>query len=136
MKNTNPQGSSVSVVRRDPASLTPADRDRIEQFITRHSHYTRKKLDQVLDASAYVWLCQDVEGRLVGTTAVRRLSAQREGRPVTVIYTAVVAADHAYRRLGLVARMGMKSYFVERLHAPLRPIYWLALAGSPLATCR
>jgi hypothetical protein len=127
---TSPNRASVTVVRRDPAALTREDRDLIERFITRHSNYKRAKLDQVLDASAYVWLCYDGD-RIVGSTAVRRLSAQVRGRTVTVIYTAVVAVDHEYRRLGLVARMGMKSYLVERLRAPLTPIYWLALAGSP-----
>ncbi|MFT3771821.1 MAG: GNAT family N-acetyltransferase [Minicystis sp.] len=128
MKKTS---SSVAVIRRSPASLTRADRDRIEQFIRHHSDWKREHLDEVLDASTYVWLCQDEAGRIVGTTAVRRLEAQLGGRAVTVIYTAVVAVDHAYRRLGLVPRMGMKSYLVERLRTPLRPIYWLALAGSP-----
>lgn len=130
MSETNRRRPSVVIVRREPASLTGADRDEIERFITRHSNWRRDRLDQAIDASAYVWLCYDGD-RLVGTTAVKRLAARVRGRAVTVIYTAAVAVAHEYRRLGLVPRMGMKSYLVERLRAPLAPIYWLALAGSP-----
>ncbi|APR79776.1 Hypothetical protein A7982_05123 [Minicystis rosea] len=127
MKNTRP---SIDVVCHEPAKLTHADRDEIERFVIRHSNWSRQRLDEALDAATYVWLCYDGR-RLIGSTAVKRLSARLHGREVTVIYTSVVAVDHAYRRLGLIARMGMKSFFIERMRAPLRPIYWLALAGSP-----
>lgn len=123
------------VVRCDAADLTVADHDRIERFITVYSLYDRKTLDATLSAAAYVWLCLDTKGRIVGTTAVRRvqLAAGVGGhrRPPTVVYTSVVAVNPAYRQLGLPARMGLYTYFHERRRAPLTPLYWLAEAVSP-----
>lgn len=74
-------------------------------------------------------------GRLVGTTAVRRIELDAgvggHRRRPTVVYTSAVAVNPAYRRLGLPARMGLKTYLHERKRAPLTPLYWLAEAVSP-----
>lgn len=127
--------SAVRVVRCDSADLTVADHDRIESFITRYSLYDRKTLDATLGAATYVWLCLDTKGRIVGTTAVRRLELAvgvgGHSRGATVVYTSVVAVNPTYRRLGLPARMGLKTYVLERLRAPRTPLYWLAEAVSP-----
>ncbi|MDQ8165251.1 MAG: hypothetical protein P3A28_05775 [Gemmatimonadota bacterium] len=123
------------VVRCDAADLTVADHDRIERFITVYSLFDRKTLDATLDAATYVWLCLDTKGRIVGTTAVRRVQLAagvggHGGAPI-VVYTSVVAVNPAYRRLGLPARMGLYTYFHERRRAPFTPLYWLAEAVSP-----
>lgn len=127
--------STVRVVRVNAAELTVADHDRIQSFITLYSLYDRKTLDATLDAATYVWLCLDRKGRIVGTTAVRRivLAAGVGGhrRPATVAYTSVVAVNPVYRRLGLPAKMGLKTYLVERMRSPFTPLYWLAEAVSP-----
>ncbi len=127
--------SAVRVVRCNSADLTVADHDRIAGFITRYSLYDRKTLDATLDAATYVWLCLDSKGRIVGSTAVRRVQLAAgvggHGRPVTVVYTSVVAVNASYRRLGLPAKMGLKTYLFERWRAPLTPLYWLAEAVSP-----
>ncbi|MDA1080391.1 MAG: hypothetical protein O2973_01750 [Gemmatimonadetes bacterium] len=59
----------MRVVRGNSGELTVDDHDRIESFINRYSLYDRK----TLDAATYVWLCLDSKGRIVGTTAVRRV---------------------------------------------------------------
>ena len=127
--------SAVRVVRCNSADLTVADHDRIAGFISHYSLYDRKTLDATLDAATYAWLRLDSKGRIVGTTAVRRVqlaaSVGGHGRPVTVVYTSVVAVNAAYRRLGLPAKMGLKTYLFERWRAPLTPLYWLAEAVSP-----
>ena len=129
------QPSAVRVVRCNSADLTVADHDRIAGFISRYSLYDRRTLDATLDAASYVWLCLDFQGRIVGTTAVRRvqLAAGVGGhtRPVTVVYTSVVAVDAAYRRRGLPAKMGLRTFLFERWRAPRTPLYWLAEAVSP-----
>ena len=127
--------AAVRVVRVNAADLTALDHDRIESFITRYGLYDRKTLDATLDAATYVWLCLDSAGRIVGTTAVRRIelaaSVGNHSRPPVVVYTSVVAVDPAHRQLGLPAQMGMKTYLLERMRTPLRPLYWLAEAVSP-----
>lgn len=127
--------STVRVARCKSADLTVADHDRIHGFIARYSLYDRKTLDVALDAATYVWLCTDSAGRIVGTTAVRRVQLPAgvggHNRPVTVLYTSVGAVDAAYRRLGLPSRMGLKTYLFERWRSPLTPLYWLAEAVSP-----
>ena len=127
--------SAVRVVRCDAADLTVADRDRIQSFITRYMLCDRRTLDATLDAATYIWLCVDIKGRIVGTTAVRRveLAAGVGGhvRSPVVVYTSVVAINPDYRRVGLPARMGLQTYLRERLRAPFRPLYWLAEAASP-----
>lgn len=127
--------SAVRVVRVNAAELTVADHDRIQSFITLYSLYDRKTLDATLDAATYVWLCLDRKGRIVGTTAVRRIELPAgvggHVRPATVVYTSVVAVNPAYRQLGLPAKMGLKTYLFERLRSPLTPLYWLAEAVSP-----
>jgi hypothetical protein len=127
--------SAARVVRCNSADLTVADRDRIQGFISRYSLYDRKTLDAALDAATYVWLCLDSKGRIVGTTAVRRIhlapGVGGHSRPVTVVYTSVVAVNSAYRRLGLPAKMGLRTYIFERWRAPRTPLYWLAEAVSP-----
>lgn len=133
MNATKP--SAAQVVRCDAAELTLADHDRIYRFITTYSLYDRNTLYETLDAATYVWLCLDTMGRLVGTTAVRRLELDAgvggHRRRPTVVYTSVVAVNPAYRGLGLPARMGLKTYLLERRRAPLTPLYWLAEAVSP-----
>jgi hypothetical protein len=127
--------SAVRVVRVNTAELTTADHDRIESFITRYCIYERKTLDATLDAATYIWLCLDPKGRIVGTTAVRRIRLKSgvggHLRSPTCVYTSVVAVNPTYRRLGLPAKMGLKTYLHERLRAPLTPLYWLAEAVSP-----
>jgi GNAT superfamily N-acetyltransferase len=127
--------TAARVVRVNAAELTTADHDRIQGFISRYSLYDRQTLDATLDAATYIWLCLDTKGRIVGTTAVRRipLEAGVGGHTTspTVVYTSVVAVNPAYRRLGLPARMGLKTYLLERMHAPFTPLYWLAEAVSP-----
>ncbi len=127
--------SSVRVVRCDAADLTVADHDRIQSFLTRYMLCDRRTLDATLDAATYIWLCLDTKGRIVGTTAVRRVELAAgvggHGRSPVVVYTSVVAVNPDYRRVGLPARMGLKTYLRERLRAPLRPLYWLAEAASP-----
>ena len=130
-----PAPPPARVVRCDAADLTAADHARIHGFVTEFMLYERVPLDETLDAASYVWLCLDPKGRLVGTTAVRRidLPAGTGGhqRPVSVVYTSVVAVKPEYRRAGLPARMGLKTYLHERTRAPLTPLYWLAEAASP-----
>jgi GNAT superfamily N-acetyltransferase len=127
--------SRVRVVRVNTAELTVADRDRIEKFITVYSFYDRAVLDATLDAANYIWLCLDSKGRVLGTTAVRRVQLPAgtggHGSSVTVVYTSIVAVNPDYRRLGLPARMGLKTYLHERMRAPFTPLYWLAEAVSP-----
>ena len=126
---------AARVVRCDAAELTAVDHERIFSFITKYSLYDRATLDTTLAAATYVWLCLDSMGRLVGTTAVRRLEldagvGDHRRRP-TVVYTSVVAVDPAYRGQGLPARMGLKTYIRERMRSPFTPLYWLAEAVSP-----
>lgn len=127
--------SAVRVVRVSAAELTGADHDRIQSFISLYSLYDRKTLDATLNAATYVWLCLDRIGRIVGTTAVRRVVLEAgvggHRRPATVAYTSVVAVNPVYRRLGLPAKMGLKTYLVERMRSPMTPLYWLAEAVSP-----
>lgn len=123
------------VVRLNTTELTTADFDRVESFISRYTLYERAVLEAQLRAATYIWLCLDSKGRIVGTTAVRRLRipAGTGGHTMaaTVVYTSVVAVNPAYRRLGLPARMGLKTYMTERLRAPVSPLYWVAEAVSP-----
>jgi hypothetical protein len=67
----------------------------------------------------------------VGTTAIRRFETTLERRAVTVIYTAVVAVDPAWRRVGLIGHMGARSFLRERARRPWREVLWLSLAASP-----
>lgn len=137
MDPANPPAAPTAarVVRVNAAELTAADHDRIQSFISVYSLYDRHTLDATLDAATYVWLCLDAKGRIVGTTAVRRIQLASgvggHSAPPTVVYTSVVAVNPAYRRLGLPARMGLKTYLLERLRAPFTPLYWLAEAVSP-----
>ncbi len=130
-----PKTSAVRVVRCDSGQLTGSDNSRIESFISRYMLYDRKRLDAALEQATYIWLCLDRVGRIVGTTAVRRIelpaAVGKHRRPPVVTYTSVVAINPAYRRLGLPARMGMKTYLYERWRAPLNPLYWVAEAVSP-----
>jgi GNAT superfamily N-acetyltransferase len=123
------------VVRCDADELTADDHDRIAGFISRYSLYERATLDASLKATSYVWLCLDAKGRLVGTTAVRRIDLAPgtggHGGRVRVVYTSIVAVNPDFRGLGLPARMGLKTYVHERLHAPFTTLYWLAEAVSP-----
>lgn len=132
---SEPAPSAVHVVRVNTADLTDADHTRIESFITRYMLFDRKRLDAALDAATYIWLCLDSAGRIVGTTAVRRIelpaSVGEHRRSPIVAYTSVVAINPAYRQLGLPAQMGMRTYLYERWRAPFRPLYWLAEAVSP-----
>ena len=126
---------AAQVVRCNVADLTLADHDRIYRFISTYSLYDRNTLFETLNAATYVWLCLDSMGRLIGTTAVRRIELDAgvggHRRRPTVVYTSVVAVNPAYRRLGLPAKMGLKTYLLERKRAPLTPLYWLAEAVSP-----
>lgn len=121
----------LSIRRHAPAALTPTLRDEIAGFVTRFIDYPRDRLERALDAADYVWLCRDRDGRLVGTTAIRLFDTTLERRAATVIYTAAVAVDPAWRRVGLIGRMGARSFLRERLRRPLREVLWLSLAASP-----
>jgi GNAT superfamily N-acetyltransferase len=127
--------TTARVVRVNSEDLTSADHDRIQNFISKYSFYDRATLDATLNLCSYVWLCMDPQGRIIGTTAVRRIELPTgvggHASPATVVYTSVVAVNPAYRRLGLPARMGLKTYLLERLRAPFTPLYWLAEAVSP-----
>jgi len=123
--------SGLSIRRHSPSALTPAIREEVAGFVTRFIDYPRDRLDHALDAARYVWLCRDGDGRLVGTTAVRLFEMTLERRPVTVIYTAVVAVDPTWRRVGLIGRMGARSFLRERMRRPFREVLWLSLAASP-----
>lgn len=121
----------LSIRRHTPAALTANLRDEIAVFVTRFIDYPRRRLERTLDAADYVWLCRDRDGRLVGTTAIRRFDMTLERRAVSVIYTAAVAVDPAWRRVGLIGRMGARSFLWERARRPLREVLWLSLAASP-----
>jgi GNAT superfamily N-acetyltransferase len=125
----------VRVVRCNTAELTSADHDRIHSFISTYMLFEREALDAALNAAAYIWLCLDGKGRIVGTTAIRRFQLAPGvgglGGAATVVYTSVVAVNPAYRRLGLPAKMGLKTYVYERMRAPIAPLYWVAEAISP-----
>jgi hypothetical protein len=135
MAPTSPSSARVRVVRRSTAALTVADRDRIEAFINRYALFDRSTLDNALRSATYIWLCLDPQDRIVGTTSVRRLHLERgvggHLRAPTVVYTSVVAVNPDFRRGGLPARMGLKTYLYERFRSPLAPLYWLAEAISP-----
>jgi hypothetical protein len=43
----------------------------------------------------------------------------------------MVSIDPAWRRLGLLQRFGVGSWLAEKRRAPLSPVWWMLLAGSP-----
>jgi GNAT superfamily N-acetyltransferase len=131
MHNPRTTSGPPALTRHSPASLTAEERAGIERFVTAFIAYPKAKLHAVLDSADYVWLCHDPDGRLVGTTAVRRVQVQVGSEEVRVIYTYMVAIDPAYRRVNLTAKMGVRTFLIERLSAPRRALYWLALAASP-----
>jgi GNAT superfamily N-acetyltransferase len=114
-----------------PTRLTGGDREELAAFVAAYIRYPRPMFDAGLDAAAYVWRCRDADGRLVATTAVRRWDSALGRRRVRVLYTTMVAVAPGWRRHGLISAMGGRSYLREVLRAPMRPVYWLALAGSP-----
>ena len=126
-----PSKSKTTITRRLPATLTAGERESVARFVTRFIAYPRAKLDAVLDAADYVWLCHDDAGNLVGTTAVRLLPVRVRGRAARVIYTSMVAVDPAHRGTSIITTLGARSYLIERVRAPLVPLYWLALSASP-----
>lgn len=123
--------AEVTLTPHRAAGLSAATREEIGHFVVRFIDYPRARLDAALDAADYVWIGRDETGRLVATTAIRAIETALGSRTVTVIYTSMVAVSPDCRRLGLVNRMGFRSYVRERLRAPLRPVFWLALAASP-----
>ena len=124
-------GREPRISRRAPVTLTAAERERIAAFVMASIPYPRDRFDRTIDKADYLWLAYDEAGTLVGTSAVRTLPAHAEGRAVTLLYTAMVVIAPAYRRHGLIARFGMRTYLRERALAPLRGVYWLSLAASP-----
>lgn len=103
------------------------------RFVRRFIAYPPSKLEEVMNRADYLWLCLDETGELVGTTAVRMLRIVSQGKATTILYTAMVAIAPEHRRAGLVPRMGLASYVVEKARAPWTPIYWLSLSASPSA---
>jgi hypothetical protein len=65
-----------------------------------------------------------MNGALLGAACIDVFAADFRGRAITVIATSHVLLRENWRGRNLLQKLGWRIFLAERLHHPLRPIYW------------
>lgn len=120
-----PRRDRITLRSRDPRALTPAELDEIWRLTDRYVETERSYLEASLREFREFVLARDAAGVLVGTTAIDAYPFRHEGRTTWVLFTAATVIDEAYRRRGILERIGVRTFLRVKLRNPLRRVCWL-----------
>lgn len=117
------RGVGYQIVR--SSALTAGNWDEIWELTRRYFDTRREFTESQLRARQHVVLFRTRrDGALVGMAAVDVYPVEFRGRKLTIIHTAHVLLDEAYRGLNLIQRVGFSFFLRARLRYPFRRAYW------------